>query len=414
MPNRAVPSAMTEDSDRTRVRRTLCRFDSPGWLSEVVMGALEQAAPKTIVDLGSGGGALAAAALARWGSSKLVTVDVDATAADEVRLALASHGGAAHRHLVADLLQSLAGTPAADLSGSVDLVVSNPPYRAARWTPALARILERVGFPAPSAVCGDVPADLVFVAQALDLVRPGGSLGLILPDSLISGMDMRPFRQALVEAHRVARVIQLPRRAFKGTDAQAFVVIMEHGGSGPLVRLDRITANGSWLPPVEIEAAQAVSRMDYGHYAGLRSVGHPGLVPLRDLGVEVRRGRLSSSALRTESRPTFHTTGFRAEPRAGIMLPPSTGSEDESQIWALEGDVLLARVDRCLERKVALVLQGAALLSDCVLRVRCPPEQRERILTGLTSSDGRAQLAARARGTGPRNISVASLLSVRV
>ncbi len=395
-------------------KRMLCRFDSPQWLGELLIDAIGAADPRRILDLGSGGGVLSLAALSRWRDSELVTVDVDAAAADEIQRMLPPGRAGSHRHLFMDVLEQLPAEPHGVSSGTIDLVLSNPPYRTARWTPTLGSILQRAGFPAPASICGDIPVDLIFLAQALHLVRAGGSLGLILPDSMISGVAMRPFRRALASRHRVIRVIQLPRRAFKGTDAQAYVVVVRRGGASSSVRLDRLATDGTWLTPVHIDLDAAEERMDHAFHDRSSSRAAPGRVPLRDLDVEVTRGALNSKQIAASPLPTFHTSNFPPEPGTVIALPPVASEGPGRAPCAAAGDILLARVDRRLERKIALVGSGEALISDCVLRLRCPEAVRARVLAGLLSVGGQEQLVAFTRGTGPRHIGVASLMDVMI
>ncbi|WP_313325964.1 methyltransferase [Sphingobium yanoikuyae] len=404
---------MTIAGPRQHARRTYSRFDSPGWLGQVLIDAIGDASPSRVLDLGCGGGVLSLAALSRWNVSELVTVDIDAAAGDEIRRALTPEQAAAHRHLRADVMSCLLDGVNGLRSGSLDIVISNPPYRTTRWTPALAPILERAGLPACTTVYGDVPVDMIFVAQALHLVRAGGSLGLILPDSIISGAALAPFRRALLEKHRVARVIQLPRRAFKGTDAQAYVVIIRREGPSTSVQLDRILADGSWLEPVNVGVEQATRRMDHGYHRAARPEAEHGKRSLREIGAVAARGTLSSVEVLKSEDPTFHTTDFPMATGASVFLPPSAGPH-AAGVWAVPGDVLVARVDRRLERKVALVAEGGARLSDCVIRLRCPLGVGDRVVRSLTSPDGQAQLRAAARGTGARHISISALLDIVV
>lgn len=404
---------MTIVSSRAHAKRAYSRFDSPGWLGKLLVDAIGDASPSRVLDLGSGSGALSLAALSRWRVSELVTVDIDVTAGDEIRRALTPEQVVTHRHLRADVMGLLEDGASGLCSGSLDLVISNPPYRTARWTPELAPILERAGLPAPTTVYRDVPVDMIFVAQALHLVRPGGSLGLILPDSIVSGSSLELFRRALLEKHRVARVIQLPRRAFKGTDAQAYIVVIQRESCTSFVQLDRINGAGSWLEPVEIGVGEATRRMDHGYHSVVAPRAQPGRQTLRELGVVVKRGNLSSAQLAGSVTPTFHTSDFPSATGSSLSLPAGAGPQVNG-VWATSGDVLLARVDRRLERKVALVAGGTARLSDCVFRLRCPPDVALRVARGLASSFGQSQLLSAARGTGPRHIGVASLLDITV
>jgi type I restriction enzyme M protein len=371
--------------------------------------------PYSVLDLGSGSGTLSRAAVSRWNPHEIITVDLDESAATETELNLLGlQPTLNHRHILADAflcLDRLAGIRAA----SLDIVISNPPYRAATRSDEIDSIIERCGFSVRSITrTTTVPADVLFLAQAIHLVKPGGRIGLIVPDGLISGLHMREFREKLLHDHAIERVIQLPRRAFRGTDAQTFILVAARGRSSDLIRLDAIDLTGRWGEPRFIDAAMAVDRMDHAYHCRVASSPSEGLATLRELGASIKRGRISSVQLANESHPTLHTNGFPTLPGGGLVLPRQEREQDlAAGIWAEAGDIVMARVDRRLEHKVALVIDGAAILSDCVLRIRCPKEYRSRILESLSSARGRADIAAHARGTGPRHISAGSVLSLR-
>jgi release factor glutamine methyltransferase len=81
--------------------------------------------PGVIVDLGTGSGALAVALARRFPKARVVAVDASAAAADVARLN-ADRLDVRVDVVVGDLFQPLPP----DLAGTVDLLVSNPPYVA--------------------------------------------------------------------------------------------------------------------------------------------------------------------------------------------------------------------------------------------------------------------------------------------
>ena len=154
--------------------------------------------------------------------------------------------------------------------------------------------------------------------------------------------------------------------------------------------------------------------MDYGYYSAMAALDHTGL-SLAALGVQIARGKLPSNQLDRAS-PSFHTNAF-PDPNgpAELNLPSIEGVDDSTDgIICRSGDILLARVDRRFENKVAIVKSGGAFLSDCVLRLRCPKDEVSRVFRGLRSDGGRIQMAAMATGTGARHISKQSVLKIRV
>lgn len=402
----------TMSGDQQTRRHELARHDTPRWLSETLVRSLKIRPPASIVDLGAGGGSLALAALRRWSSAQMLTVDVDSRAADELALAFA-HARTRHRHVIADALRPDMTDFAGIAPGSIDVVIANPPYKTSRWRPDFEPILARVGLDRFTVAATNVTPDLIFLAQALYLVRPGGRLALIVPDTLISGARMAGVREALARDHALERVIQLPRRAFRGTDAQAHVLILRAGAPVSRVLLDRIRADGSWEAPIRIPSSDAAERLDYAFHDARRLRGGPGAVTLRDLGVKVVRGRASSTRVRAAAGAIFHTNSF-PEKRGGAVSFPEVIVGYDNEIFATAGDILLARVHRRLEEKIAHVTAGMAPISDCVFRLRCDPFVAPRVLRGISDPFGTAQLQARARGVGARALTMADVLDITV
>lgn len=134
---------------------------------------------------------------------------------------------------------SLTYEPLSDLRGRFALLATNPPFGTGkhRWSPALTKtihpeILSALGMRGP----GDTtdPA-LLFVFRNLDLLCPGGVLGIVLPDG---GLHSVAFREALECYERVARcgievhaIVSLPSVTFSlgGTVAKTSFVILRKG-----------------------------------------------------------------------------------------------------------------------------------------------------------------------------------------
>lgn len=389
----------------------LCRFYSPDWLGTLLIQSVGEISPRTVLDLGSGGGCLTAAAAKSWGAAEFISVDVDAAAGRRAAEQLAQFPSLRHRHINVDVLRPDLSVALGTADESLDLVLSNPPYRSAATTVETSLILKRCGLTEETPCRGVVPLDVLFLGQAIRMVRPGGRIGLIAPDSLVTGRHLKNVRAQLLARHSIERVVQLPRRAFKGTDAQAYIIIIRKGGVTGSVCLEN-----AFSPPeksILIPHKLAAERMDYGHYtnAELYSQG----TSLRDLGVIIKRGRITSNRLHTLGS-TFHTNAF---PKLGdppdIDLPQFDKENlSRNDVICEPSDILVARVDRRLEEKIAVIRSGGAHLSDCVFRLRCPDGETARVLTGLLSECGRLQLIAQASGTGARHISAEALLNVCV
>jgi len=99
-------------------------------------------------------------------------------------------------------------SPEADLrlAGAFDFVVGNPPYRKmARMDPAL-----RSAF--GSSIYGHANAYGVFLHAGIEMLRPGGRLGFIVPRSMLSGLYFQNLRRIIEERTRLEELLLLAER----------------------------------------------------------------------------------------------------------------------------------------------------------------------------------------------------------
>jgi type I restriction enzyme M protein len=382
-------------------RDPLSRFYSNTIVGRVVVERVFAGAPGTVVDLGSGSGALAAAASSRWPEASVITVDVDPAARlASVRLGL--------EHLTADAtdpdLPELLGVD------GVDVVLSNPPFGGVLPGGAFAGISGAAGI---DAIDGLAPSlELLFAAQALRLARPGGDVVLVLSDGLATGRRNIAARRALLRAHRIVSVTQMPAGSFRRTEAAGYVLSMVKGfPPSDRIELCRVRADGSEEEPVHVNPFQAATRLDHGYHAAFRS-GREGRC-LRDLGASVVRGSVEPGSGDVPREAVFHTTDFPSgDRRDALWLPRGSDRPQRRLVYAEQGDVLVARLGRRLEEKVCHVAGGWAVPTSAVLRIRMPGGDGRAVAAALMSRAGAARLAGTARGTGARMLGREDLLSM--
>jgi type I restriction enzyme M protein len=388
------------------------RYYTRGGAAEVLVSAMGRAPKGVVIDLGAGDGALVGEASRRWTGASFVTVDIDQNAGSS---RLPEQASSSFSHHVADALDAqLAQKIGLDV-GAAHSALCNPPYIRPRWLNHFGQILEDAGLSGvfPHIKC--VPADILFIAQNLRFLRSGGKLGLILPDGIIAGEKCGALRHALTTAHRLERVIELPRRMFHGTEAKAYVVVLtKQGKPTNAITLQRLQADGSLTGTLDLPIDEAISRMDYSfHCAPAQDAPKRcGRATLRDLGATVARGSFSSSERSACDFPVFHTTDFTGTgvPRA-FQLSESRAKTIDA-LFAEPGDILVARVGRNLEEKVAVVERGRVALSDCILRIRVASELHTEVLKFFNSQPGRLALQTASHGVGAKFITREALLDM--
>lgn len=390
----------------------LGRYYTHAAVASLLVQVMGKSRPGLALDLGAGDGALVRQASMVWKGTHFITVDIDKTAGS---VELPASGGDKFKHYVADALSKNLSELLAVNLGDADAALCNPPYIRPGWKKHFGEILEEAGLSHVLPRMSDAPSDLLFIAQNLRFLRPGGHLGLILPDGIIAGERFQTFRETLARKHKIERVIELPRRIFKGTDAKAHIVVLaKDGGGSNNIKIQRIEDDGALSGSIALPSDFAKMRLDYSHYRTQDERGNEGLT-IRDVAVMAARGNCSSSQRREMSVPVFHTTEFNAFG----TVPPSFILDKRSSLVAtglvaIPGDILVARVGRNLESKVCIVRKGRVILSDCVFALRVLPAYREQVFNFLTSQAGREALVSASHGVAARFITTEALLNIKI
>jgi release factor glutamine methyltransferase len=154
-------------------RRVLIPRPETEWVVEQALSRLPADRPTTVVDLGTGSGAIALSIAVERPSATVVATDASPDALAVARANLAGAGRPARR--VSLHQGSWWDAVPADLRGTIDLVVSNPPYvspdddlppEVADWEPVDALVPGPTGLEALEVIVAGAPAWL----------RPGGWL----------------------------------------------------------------------------------------------------------------------------------------------------------------------------------------------------------------------------------------------
>ena len=130
--------------------------------------------------------------------------------------------------------KGLRPSPGADLrlSGVFDFIVGNPPYRKmARMDPALRRAFG-------SSIYGHANAYGVFLHAGIEMLRPGGRLGFIVPRSMLSGLYFQNLRKIIEERTCLEELLLLAERknVFPQVLQGTMIVVFRRSESGDAAR----------------------------------------------------------------------------------------------------------------------------------------------------------------------------------
>lgn len=390
----------------------LGRYYTESIVSATLARAMTVKSPKKVLDLGAGSGCLSAEASKIWVKATFVTVDIDRKA--RCALLPKTHGSAFNHFFVDALELSLAERLGLQW-GQIDAAVCNPPYLRPQWRKHFSNILEDANLSHTVQKIGDVSADLLFVAQNLRMLISGGRLGLILSDGIIAGEKYAAFRKALVDMHCIEKVIELPRRAFKNTDAKAHIVVLSKDkNTNEYIPVQKLFQNGNLSSALNVPAEESIHRLDYSYLAGRANNRYSRT--LGDAAERIVRGSFSSSDRIQLDFPVFHTTDF---PKSSNSVPARFYLSKRQTalcegILARHGDILIARVGRNLSSKVCKVnLNGFIAISDSVFLLRTSSNNINELFNFIKSENGRLELERLSQGVGAKFITSRSLGELR-
>jgi type I restriction enzyme M protein len=199
------------------------QFFTPRHVVDWIVGAMELRRGERVVDPACGSGAFlvharAAAKVETWG------VDLDARAVRVARLLAIASGADPARIVRGDSLSREVRVPEADV------IVTNPPFAGDVAYPGyeVARAGRRV------------ERDALFVERCIELLRPGGRLGIVLPHNKAASGASADLRRWLAEHACVHAVVSLPRETFLPHTSQKAVVVFasKRAKPRPFARLE--------------------------------------------------------------------------------------------------------------------------------------------------------------------------------
>jgi predicted RNA methylase len=332
------------------------------------------------------------------------------------------------------------GLDAASLPvGAFDLVIGNPPFGIAT-----------AGGERPMA------SEVRFLLRALELVRPGGAIALVLPNGVLANERLRALRADLLRCCTLLAIVALPRATFQrtGTSAACSILLLRKAPMPPahrvffalaaqvgdLVTLAALYRAGAtadacaerpyyWLP----QSAALAQRMDtpFWHPDYRMLLARIGAAyPLRPLGelIDPRRELLVGDHVRPSRGEAkgpglpyeyYQTREFMA---AGYNYVQAERCDERAyrrlrRTAVQQHDILIscAGVGGAGSGRACLITHqpGPSCTGDVfILRVRALDQFF--LYLFLAASSGRTQLLHLQNGVGTANLSADELLQVEV
>jgi len=113
--------------------------------------------------------------------------------------------------------------------GEFDIVVTNPPFstKAVIDNPEILEQFELTKFDA-SFPRTALPPEQLFIERCLNFLKPGGALGIVLPDSILSNPGLNWIREWILKKAYILASIDLPTETFEPhTGTQTSILILK-------------------------------------------------------------------------------------------------------------------------------------------------------------------------------------------
>jgi type I restriction-modification system DNA methylase subunit len=379
-------------------------FYTNGMVSNLMISHFTQESPELILDMGVGEGSLLNAAYDRWKLAKYYAVDINTAA-----IASIEQNFPFVNFYKIDGLSSDFHTEMQLRVGTVDIAICNPPYLKMNLTNNYAQLFKETGLH-ESLKLTKITSDVVFLAQNLKMLKDKGELGIILPDSIFTGSTFSKLRADIIHQHKIKGIIQLPDNIFKKTEARTHILLLEKNGVTPsFVPVYKASTNGYIREGLFVQRNDLFYRMDYNFNRWNESNRKTAdTKSLKELNVEITRGRHTKKDLEKMKIKYFHTTSFPSRLNDRIVLENSTINNG---VIAKRGDILIARVGKRCIGKVTIIEQGQQVITDCIFRIRPPSGYKKKIWKSLTSEAGQEWLKANAHGVCAQVINKTDLLN---
>ena len=319
-----------------------------------------------ILDLGIGNGSLSLAAKRRWSNSVVDAVDID----QDICLRYETSEYQDINVKYGDVL-SLEGTKHL-IEGDYDLGLCNPPFFKIKKNNDYDEFFIQANLTGLSTL-KNLSADVVFIAQNIKFIRPGGILMAIIPDGLLTRHDYLPFRETLVNNVQITQVIQFPDKAFLRTEARTHVLfITKTMPNMDMVPISLMKEDGTIVDTIRVSRNNLLNRMDYSYLKWQtsmigRTVKEKSIFFVPDF--KISRGSLSYKDLRKANTKYLHSNSFSDHEEIIVDETAKGYIGDTGKCMAREGNFVLCRVGKRCVGKVAYIKQGAITLSDCVYKI---------------------------------------------
>jgi type I restriction enzyme M protein len=212
------------------LRRGLGIFLTPDEVARMVASVTNPKSTARVYDPACGSGTFLIEILRHWDSRSKKPLEIWGSDINPRMLLLAElnlgHlGNVVFHRQVRDALAPAPSSPWIE-PNSFDLVVTNPPFGVSIDSAHYAFSRFKTCRASTGEYRKRQQSEVVFVEECLKLLKPGGTLAIVLPKSVITNRTLMPARQAIDGLGYVESVVSLPAETFASTGTQTTTSVL--------------------------------------------------------------------------------------------------------------------------------------------------------------------------------------------
>ncbi|MCY9864279.1 N-6 DNA methylase [Vibrio coralliirubri] len=348
---------------------------------------------ESVIDLGVGEGSLLKSLKNKY--SNLVTIGVDIDNVNVDKLRDQNIFNAVH---CLDSTKPETTSKIISQHGKFDLVVGNPPYSKIDFQEIYQEQFKELSLYQNSNL-SKINTDIIFLLNGLSLLKKDGVLIYILPDSFASNNFYKQIREYIWNNYNVRALIEVPERSFLATEAKTHILVVSRGKSSDYIEVSKLNCDKY----IKLSKAQFSERCDFSYHNKPFPINS---TKLKSLNLKLIRGNRSKSFLLENNVNFIHTTCFKSFP--SVIKNETT--ELSGAVYAVKGDILIARVGSRVVGKYVLVESKKIYVSDCVIIIRCLDEKtRKKVISSLATDFIKNWISSIRKGVGAKHITIKDL-----
>lgn len=367
-------------------KTTLGQFYTPSAISHAMsreVSKILRSYPAHICDYAAGDGSLLKSANNTWPNAKIYAYDIDPKNID-----LISQQFNAWSTLCTDSITF-------NDDRQYDVALGNPPFIKIAASKQSIQLLSQL-FDVQNIRSGaSIRSEVVFLAKYIDSLHDGGVLSIIVPESIINSEKLQFVRRKMLNSFSKLSVLEIGLKKFDRAEVTTYLITgqLSKGACDQDLTVGKLTPDGKIDDLITVQKSDCITRMDYKFIKNKQYINmliKNTTQTIGDVSEPITRGRKTRLQLEESMEPYFHTTSFKYLNDGKAIL---SGDHDLHQSnspthLTQEGDILIPRIGRNSHKLQAVVVEGNAVLSDSVLRIRTNKENRNKVYDSLNSEAG--------------------------